>query len=81
MNQDKVLAEIIDTGNPKIKSARITITAKPSLVFSILNNPKRHKEIDGSGTITENISGPNELILPQGLSVDSDFGGKNFGAT
>ncbi|MSW57705.1 MAG: dimethyladenosine transferase [Actinobacteria bacterium] len=37
--------------------------AAPSSVFSILNNPKRHKEIDGSATITANISGPDELTL------------------
>jgi len=74
MNEDKVLAEIIDTGNPKIKSARITIMAKPSLVFSILNNPKRHKEIDGSGTITENISGPNELILGSKFGMKMHLG-------
>ncbi|MSY09999.1 MAG: dimethyladenosine transferase [Actinobacteria bacterium] len=46
-----------------MKSARITIQAAPSSVFSILNNPKRHKEIDGSATITANISGPDELTL------------------
>ncbi|CAB4831277.1 unannotated protein [freshwater metagenome] len=63
MNEDKVRAEILETGNPKIKSARITIQAAPSSVFSILNNPKRHKEIDGSATITANISGPDELTL------------------
>ena len=63
MAENKVRAEILETGNPKIKSARIIIQAKPSSVFSILNNPKRHKEIDGSETITANVSGPDELIL------------------
>ena len=63
MTDNKVRAEILETGNPKIKSARIIIQATPSAVFSILNNPKRHKEIDGSETITANVSGPDELIL------------------
>ena len=74
MNQDKVRAEIIDTGNPKMRSARITIAAKPSLIFSILNNPKRHKEIDGSGTITGNKSGPDELILGSKFGMEMHFG-------
>ena len=63
MTDNKVRAEILETGNPKIKSARIIIQATPSSVFSILNNPKRHKEIDGSETITANVSGPDELTL------------------
>ncbi len=63
MSENKVRAEIIDTSNPKVKSAQIVIEAKPSVIFSILANPKRHKDIDGSSTITANISGPHELVL------------------
>ena len=63
MAEEKVRSEILETGNPKVKSARIVINAKPSTIFSILNNPKRHKEVDGSDTITSNISGPDELVL------------------
>jgi len=70
MTQEKVLAEIIETGEAKIKSARIVIQAKPSMIFYILNNHNRHKDIDGSATITANISGPDELVL------DSKFGMK-----
>jgi hypothetical protein len=63
MTAEKVRSEILETGNPKIKSARIVVQAKPSVIFSILSNPKRHREMDGSGTITANISGPDELVL------------------
>jgi hypothetical protein len=70
MSENKVRAEIIETGNPKVKSAQIVIQAAPSVIFSILANPQRHKEIDGSSTITANISGPKELVL------DSKFGMK-----
>jgi hypothetical protein len=58
-------SEILQTGNPKIKSARIVIQAAPSTIFDLLANPKRHKEIDGSKTITDNISGPDRLALAQ----------------
>jgi hypothetical protein len=63
MTADKVRADILETGNPKIKSARILIHASPSTIFSIISNPKRHKEIDGSATITSNVSGPETLVL------------------
>ena len=60
---EKVLAEILETGNEQIKSARIVINAPAEKIFSILSNPHRHKEIDGSHTIQENISGPDKLVL------------------
>jgi len=63
MDAPKVRSEIIDTGKSKVKAARIVINASPAKIFSILNNPKRHREIDGSSTIRSNISGPQELIL------------------
>jgi uncharacterized protein YndB with AHSA1/START domain len=60
---DKVRAEIIETGDSKIKSARIIINAPASKVFDLLANPSRHKEIDGSNTIQNRISGPERLTL------------------
>jgi len=60
---EKILAEILETGNETIKSARIAINAPAEKIFAILSNPHRHKEIDGSHTIQENISGPDKLVL------------------
>ena len=60
---EKVRSEILETGNPKIKSARIVVEATPSTIFAILSNPKRHKDIDGSETVTSNVSGPAALTL------------------
>jgi hypothetical protein len=60
---EKILAEILETGNETIKSARIVINAPAEKIFAILSNPHRHKEIDGSHTIQENISGPDSLVL------------------
>ena len=60
---DKVRAEIIETGDSKIKSARIVINAPAWKVFDLLANPSRHKEIDGSNTIQNRISGPERLSL------------------
>ena len=74
MSEEKIRAEIIETGNPKVKSARIIIKAEPSKVFEILTNPQRHKEIDGSATITANISGPSELILGSKFGMKMHLG-------
>ncbi|CAN2234297.1 hypothetical protein MCEPE89_00330 [Candidatus Planktophila dulcis] len=74
MTSEKVCSEIFDTGNPKIKSARIIVQASPSTIFAILSNPKRHRDIDGSATITENISGPDELILGSKFGMKMHLG-------
>jgi hypothetical protein len=74
MTEEKVRSEILETGNPKIKSARIVINSKPSTIFSILNNPNRHKEVDGSGTIIKNISGPDELVLGSKFGMKMHIG-------
>lgn len=63
MGNEKIRSDIFDTGNPKIKAARIVINASPSKIFDILANPHRHIEVDGSKTITANISGPDRLSL------------------
>jgi hypothetical protein len=74
MSENKVRAEIIETGNPKVKSAQIVIHAAPSVIFSILANPQRHKDIDGSSTITANISGPKELVLGSKFGMKMHLG-------
>ena len=74
MTEQKIRSEIFDTGNPRIKSARIIINSSPSVAFSFLNNPKKHQEIDGSATITANISGPDELVLGSKFGMKMHLG-------
>jgi len=42
-----VRAEIFETGNERVKAARIIIDAPAAKIFDLLANPSRHKEIDG----------------------------------
>lgn len=74
MSTSPIRSEIFDTGNPEIKSARIEINANAQKIFNILKDPKRHQEIDGSQTITENISGPAELILGSKFGMKMHLG-------
>jgi hypothetical protein len=71
---NKVRSEIFDTGNPKIKAARIVINAAPSKIFDILANPHRHYEIDGSKTIKSNLSGPERLNLGAKFGMSMHLG-------
>jgi hypothetical protein len=63
MSTKKILSEIFETGNPKIKSARIVIQASPKTIFDLIANPYRHFEIDASKTVQANLSGPDRLSI------------------
>ena len=74
MSENSTRSEIFDTGHPQIKAARIQIAASPSTIFAILSDPRRHKEIDGSSTITSNISGPEKLQLGSKFGMQMRLG-------
>ena len=74
MTEDKTRSEILDTGNSQVRSARIIIQAIPEKIFSILSNPQRHRDFDGSQTITANISGPSELVLGSKFGMKMHLG-------
>ncbi|MDA3643532.1 SRPBCC family protein [Saccharopolyspora indica] len=48
---------------PLLISREITIAAPPSAVFSVLADPHRHADFDGSGTVQNAVSGPHRLSL------------------
>lgn len=56
-------AEILDTGEPLVRSARIRIAAPPEQVFALLADPRRHPDFDGSGTVRGSVRGPERLAL------------------
>lgn len=74
MENATIRSEILSTGNPKIKSARIIIHAPAEKIFAILSNPRRHREIDGSQTIQANLSGPEELSLGSKFGMKMHLG-------
>jgi hypothetical protein len=56
-------AEIIETGDPRLKAASIIINAPAKLIFDLLANPRSHKDFDGSATVQGLIKGPERLFL------------------
>ena len=59
----EIRSEIFDTGDPKVKSARIEMNAPASTIFHILSQPKRHPDFDGSGTVKGQFTGEESLYL------------------
>ncbi len=60
---EETRSEILDTGIPELKSARITIAAPASSIFEIIANPALHPKIDGSNSVKSVNWGPERLSL------------------
>ncbi|EIV92485.1 SRPBCC family protein [Frankia sp. QA3] len=60
---------IIDTG-PNQVSRSILVNAPVSELFSIVADPRRHGELDGSGTVRTTVSGPPRLTEGATFSVN-----------
>ncbi len=50
----------VDAG-PRQVSRSVEVQAPASELFAIVANPRRHQELDGSGTVRDNVSGPERL--------------------
>jgi hypothetical protein len=51
---------IVDAG-PKQVSRSVEVHAPAAELFAIVADPRRHGELDGSGTVRDNIRGPSPL--------------------
>ena len=58
-----IRATILETGDPLLVGAEITINAPARKIFELLATPGRHPDIDGSGTVRGSLRGPKRLYL------------------
>lgn len=56
-------ADILETGEPKVRSVSIVIKSSPQEVFNLLADPTKHQVIDGSHSIRGVLSAPARLYL------------------
>ena len=69
-----VRAEIVETGNPKVKSASIIINAPVAKIFSVVANPHMHAVIDGTKSVRSVIKGPEKLALGEKFGMNMHIG-------
>ncbi len=50
----------VDRG-PRVVARRVTVNAPADELFALVNDPRKHGLVDGSGTVRDNVSGPFEL--------------------
>jgi hypothetical protein len=53
--------EVVDAG-PRQVSRSVVVNAPAAELFAIAADPRRHGELDGSGTVVDNHAGPAELV-------------------
>lgn len=67
-------SEILNTGNPLIRSARIEINAPAAKIFALLANPHEHHLFDGSGTVKGQARGVERMELGSRFSMSMKIG-------
>lgn len=50
------------------------IEASPEAIFAIVSSPAGHVQIDGSGSVRDNIDGPDQLTLGSKFRMDMKIG-------
>jgi uncharacterized protein YndB with AHSA1/START domain len=59
-----------------VETVERTIPASPEAIFALLADPRRHKDIDGSGTVRDAKDVPDHLELGSTFGMHMEFGGK-----
>lgn len=70
----EIRSEILNTGIPKLKSARIVINAPAAKIFDIIARPTLHPKIDGSNTVKGVNWGPDRLSLGAKFGMSMNIG-------
>ena len=67
-------AEIVETGDPRKKSASIIINAPAATIFNLLADPAMHSVIDGSKSVQSVIKAPTRLSMGARFSMNMKIG-------
>ena len=59
---------VVEAG-PRAVSRRVTVAAPPAELFDLVADPRRHGELDGSGTVHDIVAGPDRLNLGDTFAV------------
>ena len=68
MSTSAVTVETVDRG-PKVVSRSAIVDIPAEAIFARLADPRRHHELDGSGTVGGGVSGPEHLKLGDTFTV------------
>ena len=72
--------EIVDAG-PRQVSRAVEVRAPAGELFAIVADPRRHRELDGSGTVGANIDAPPHLVAGARFSTKMKMFGVPYRVT
>jgi hypothetical protein len=75
MSQSSI-PHIVATGSIFAKAGSVVINAPAAKIFSVLANPRRHVEFDGSGHLQGHVTGPERLALGARFGMSMKWGAK-----
>jgi len=78
MTTDEV--RTVDTGARTV-SRQVVVNAPADQLFAMLADPRRHGEVDGSGTVRNTVSGPDRLSQDAKFSVNMKMFGFPYRVT
>ncbi|MDT5015422.1 MAG: hypothetical protein QOD39_1582 [Mycobacterium sp.] len=59
---------VVDAGRRQV-SRSVEVAAPAAELFAYVADPRRHQEVDGSGTVRENITAPAEIAVGERFST------------
>ncbi len=65
---DTMAVTVVDAG-PRRVSRSVEVAAPAAELFTIAADPRRHSELDGSGTVRANIKMPSQLVVGSRFSM------------
>ncbi|MBS9534973.1 SRPBCC family protein [Mycobacterium sp. M1] len=71
---------VVDAGPGKI-SRSVEVAAPAAELFAIAADPRRHHELDGSGTVRDNVKAPAELAVGSKFSTNMKMYGVPYRIT
>lgn len=74
------MVETRDVGDKQV-SRRVVVNAPVSELYALVANPHRHHELDGSGTVGDNISGPSHVTTGDTFSTHMKQFGMKYQTT
>jgi hypothetical protein len=61
--------DTVEVGDKRV-ARQVELAASPQEIFALLADPRRHGELDGSGTVGRTVSGPDRLYPGAKFSVN-----------
>lgn len=71
---------VVDAG-PRQVSRSVEVAAPVAQLFAMAADPRRHRELDGSGTVRDNVKAPNDITVGSKFSTNMKMFGVPYRIT